>query len=328
MEYDALLFGNGLTLCFLEQIAPVLKEFGCSHDVYIDSFIESFIKSELSPRESNDLHKIFKDGFKYSYDFVKDCIVSFFEEYKADFERPWGELLTNPRLFSKCDQYKVVLDCLPVFYNYWYCNLIGLMNHFDCSSYIDRYTASVEEYLSPRARVFTTNFDMFFDGLKPEHIHGRFKEGFKVYSDLAFHWKSSNDFVFPFIWAPSEVGKMRMIKEISKLPNHNKFYDFSFFYADVYADNLLIYGIGFPLAGYMKGLDLFSKKYETFSFGSCIDDHILVRLKRLLCETKTIKKITFAYYNEAEENHYKKIINDYGLPNAVLRESSDFCFHI
>ena len=58
-----------------------------------------------------------------------------------------------------------------------------------------------------------------------------------------------------------------------------------------------------------------TKKYKYYTFGSCIDDHIILRLK-IMQETGFLGKITFAYYEESSKIHDQKIISDYELPNV------------
>lgn len=322
MIYDAILFGNGLTLCYQNKIkTKIPPEY--SHDLFIDDFVNAIIDGHLTKREESNLHKLFKDGFIYSYDHVFNDFSKFRKEYNLNYEWTWGKLLTSPDDYAK---YKTIMDCMPVIYNYWYSNLLSLIeNKLNITYTKINFSNSLRSYLSNNSHVFTTNFDGFFDSLNPQHIHGHFVDDCSYYRDLIWYKISQDRFYYPFIWAPAEVGKMHMIEKFKHIPDHDKYYNFSFFHNPIKSKKFLIFGMSFAKAGYMEGMEEYDDKYKKYSFGSCIDDHIINRLK-ILQDQGSIISISFAYHSESDKKHYEKIIKDFKLENASVFPSS--CFNL
>ena len=324
MAYDAILFGNGLTLCYQNQMKSKIPG-QYYHCLFIENFIDAFLEDRLTVREENKLRKMFKEGYKYSYSFVQQELSNFRKSFGVNYEWIWGKLLTSPSDFKK---HKTVLDCMPILFNLWYSNLKTLIeDRLELGNTANTFACSLQKYLTNSARIITTNFDGFLDSLNPEHIHGQFVNDCSCYKDLCWYKTSYSTFFFPFIWAPSEVGKMRMIEQITHIEGHERYFNFSFFHNSVNAENMLVFGLSFAKAGYMEGLETFDSKYMKNSFGSCIDDHILTRLK-VLQEKKEVGSITFAYYREADRRHYERLISDYGLVNSRVLPSSSFDLRI
>ena len=116
---------------------------------------------------------------------------------------------------------------------------------------------------------------------------------------------------------------MNMIKKFKQIKTHEKYFNFDFFHQPFRATNMLIFGMSFTRAGYMERLEEYDIKYRKNKFGTCIDDHIIERLKSLQ-ESESLGKITFAYYDESSKSHYENIISDYGLQNADVISSTCF----
>lgn len=323
MEFDAILFGNGLTLNYQNQVMKMIPE-KYIHSLYFETYVNAIVNDSISKREKNNLKKIFKDKYRYSYDVLVSELVAFNNTFKNGYEYTWGKLLTTPNSFSK---YEILFDCVPVLYNLWYCNLKSLLNCLELRNTSIVFANSIKKHLKKGGRIFTTNFDGFFDSINPEHIHGHFIENFSNYRDLCWHTITDDDFYYPFIWAPSDVAKIKMIEEYSVIDNNTKHFNFSFFHKPFHANTVLIYGISFAKAGYMNGLEKYNQKYKSFNFGTCIDDHIILRLKTLQ-ESTLIGQIIFSYYDEQSKHHYEKIIEDYGLKKASVIPTNDLLFSI
>lgn len=319
MEFDAILFGNGLTLCYQKQIQSLIP-YKYKHALYFDDYVEAIINNSITPREKNNLMKMFKPKYNYSFEIILMELKKVKEEFSKGFEWTWGKLLTDPSHFA---DYKVTIDCLPVIYNLWYCNLKSLISFLGIQGTEITFAQSLRQYLCDGGRIFTTNFDGFFDSLNPEHIHGHFVEGLSTYRDLIWYKSTNDEFYYPFIWAPAEVGKMNMIEKFKQISSHSKYYNFDFFHYPIRANNILIFGMSFTRAGYMERLEEYDIKYRKNKFGTCIDDHIIERLKSLQ-ESESLGKITFAYYDESSKSHYENIISDYGLQNADVISSTYF----
>jgi hypothetical protein len=319
MEFDAVLFGNGLTLCYQKQIQSLIPE-KYKHALYFDDYIEAIMNNSTTPREKNMLLKMFKPGYNYSFDLILKELRKAKEEFGRGFEWTWGKLITDPSHFA---DYKVIVDCLPILYNLWYCNLQSLINFLGIQGTQTTFAQSLRQYLQKDGRIFTTNFDGFFDVLCPEHIHGHFVKNLSNYRDLIWHKTSSDEFYYPFIWAPAEVGKMDMIEKFEQIMSNREYFNFDFFHHQFRAHNMLIFGMGFSRAGYMEGLEEYDSKYGRYSFGSCIDDHIIIRLQHLQ-KSGFLGKVSFAYYDELSQRHYQKIISDYELQDADVIPSSCF----
>lgn len=66
MEFGAVLFGNGLTLCYQKQIQSLIPD-KYKHALYFDDYIEAIMNNSTNPREKNMLLKMFKPGYNYSF---------------------------------------------------------------------------------------------------------------------------------------------------------------------------------------------------------------------------------------------------------------------
>lgn len=326
-KYDGFLFGNGLSLNLLNQLmtcVPSEKYYLMS----VDSFLKALINRDLSEREQR---KVFKLLYKKqstenlkSYRKMQNAISRYYLKHDANIEYHLGvDLFQN----DDCGyDYELIKTIFPFLYNIWHDILVEFIKFMGLDKRIKSFIASVNEHLQYDKYVFTTNFDRFFDDLCPEHLHGKFVLPFVKMDDLIFERIDKKSFMYKCIWGWNGVGKLYFINQYSTKQGYDQFFDFNFFFdSNIHMKNLLIYGLGFQKAGYMKKLSGEISKYKSVNIGGIVDEHILIRLQGLQTQ-KQLEYVTFTYYADSELKHFQELVDYYEIKRVIYKKSSEFVF--
>lgn len=325
VKYDAILYGNGLTLNLQTQLQQVIQTPNI-YRLFFNDFMKAFIDGEISFREKNELSKTFLKRMlqikptESSYDALRHVVGRVVEENGFDYEQILGELLiSNTKNSSQSVEVNTVY---PFFYNYWHNNLFGWINNQFDEPFFKNYCNSIQQVLSDNRHIFTTNFDRFTDYLKPKHLHGVFSDILQTETDLFFcQFRDNGDSFYKFLWGHNGIGKRNFMTQIQKHAGYGKYYDFSLFDDNqLLFSNMLIYGIGFKKSAYHLN-------WDTLKDGFIIDDHILRQLQVMQSE-KRLEAITFAYFSPDDKKHYENIVRLYTLKNVKYIPTEDFKFSI
>lgn len=329
-KYDAFLFGNGLTINLLHQ----LKEYIPKEKHYllsIDSFLKEYISDSLNTQEQNKINILFRGksaAETYSINKkLRNELSKFYDTGNGNIEYRFGVGLF---IKNKLDySYDLIQSIFPVLYNIWFNVLYNYLEYSKLVIKISLFNKSIVEILD-RPKFITTNFDLFFDELNPDYIHGKFIKNIKKYSDIILEYndESMNTYNFKTCWGHSGIGKGENLYKYFLKHKYTDFFDFDFlFNPNISFDNILIYGMSFHKAGYLKDMEKFDNKYSRPQIGGVIDEHILFRLSALQKKNQ-LTNITFAFYNETTDlEHYKNLLNLYNLENVQFINASEFDFH-
>ena len=325
MKYDGILFGNGLTINLLQQLkASVAPE--KYYLLEIDSFIKRWMDDKVSPREERLVYRAFygNDCNKQKfYQNIKNKFKSYYSIYNADVEYVMGKLL-----FVE-SPYKDVLQCYPILYNIWHIILFDYLLHINCGSYIKHFYETVKTYTGNPQYIWTTNFDLFGESIKPEHLHGRFLTEIKQYADIILEFTNEGkNYYYKYIWGHNGIGKMNNIDEIKKCTNYESYFEFDFFFSNKFKmDKMLIYGMGFRKSGFVEALTKEYPEYETAKFGAIIDEHILARIGGMQ-NLGMLKCVDVAYYNEREKEHIENAMKEAKVKEYNMIGCQEFEFSI
>ncbi|QRN82407.1 hypothetical protein JR338_08185 [Chloroflexota bacterium] len=329
-EYDGLLFGNGLSLNLISQLQPLIKP-DKHYLLHIDGFLKAFITNQLSPREESLIFKLF-------YDKKDTTNLLFFKKLKETFKQYYTahdsniEYWFGADLFTKeeeCDyDYPTIRTSFPFLYNIWHEIMVDYLTYLNFTQKLENFEESIKSFVRRDARIFTTNFDRLFEGLKPDHIHGSFVKGIKKKEELIFTLRSNKTFDYKCLWGWNGIGKLEEISKIRKIPGYDTFFDFDFFFDEnLSLRNLLVYGVGFQISGYEERLSASIPKYKEPTIGGIVDEHLFIRLNGMQNQ-RQLKKITFAYYSDSDLRHYEYLSDYFGLSDVDFIKSSSLLFSI
>lgn len=329
MNYDALLFGNGLTLNLLYQLKPYIPE--NKHYLFsINTFLQHWINGSLTPREENRIYSAIygnQKNMQKKIELIKKELVLPVEKYSSDLEYFLGDTLFDSSEEAK--SLKNIKTVFPTLYNIWYIVLMEYLQYQNCDSKIQNYYNQVSQMTGNPQYIWTTNFDLFGESLHPEHLHGRFVQSLKHYKDVIFHtFNHEEEFYFKYIWGHNGIGKLNLINQLQSFSDYSKFFDFGFFFDDdIKISNMLIYGMGFKNSGYIQQLKSAYSRYNKPAFGGIIDEHILLRIKGLQ-DTEKLEHLDVTYFNENERTHLQEVLNECQIKNYRLIKCQNFNFHI
>lgn len=327
--FDGFLFGSGLTINLLHQLQayiPPKKHYLLN----IDDFLKSFIGDKLNQREERRIYCLFYSNGsaenRKNFHRLKNTIAKYYEAHNANIEYYLGVDLFQE---EKCGySYYDVTTNFPFLYNIWHEILLEYLYYLGLDERIMTFVHNIGKYLDDKRRIFTTNFDMLAEELKPEHLHGIFVRPYRHYNDLIFRIIDDSQFLYKCIWGWNGIGKRKNFDKYKRSSGHEKFFSFDFFYSvDFHIENLLIYGLGFQKSGYMEAMADSMPKYKELSVGGIIDEHILLRLNELQ-NRHQLKHITFSYYSEDELKHYQELVEYFSLEQIDYVKSSEFIFSI
>jgi hypothetical protein len=261
---------------------------------------------------------------------IKDLKETFNQYYKTHDSNI--EYWLGADLFTKEDtceyDYPTITTFFPFLYNIWHEIMLDYLSYLGLTEKLESFEKSIMPFLEKDATIFTTNFDRLFEGLHPKHMHGSFVKDFKKLEELVFTVRSKEIFDYKCLWGWNGIGKLCEIHEIKKHPGYEKYFDFDFFFEkNLNMRNLLIYGIGFQISGYMNELSASMPKYNEPSVGGIVDEHILMRLQGMQNQGQ-LECITFAYYSDDAFQHYKKLSQLFGLSDVDYIKSSSLSFSI
>lgn len=323
MNYDGVMFGNGMSLNLLQQLKPLVPK-DKQYLLDVNEFLKSWIEGKISQREERifytSLYGNKKDRRKF-FGLLKENVTSYYGTYDADIEYTLGMLL------FKESEHKDMIRLFPAIYNIWHIILCDYLKYLNLGSNIAKFYESVVYILgNPRYR-WTTNFDLFGESINPEHIHGRFLIKMKAYEDVIYK-KINNgaNYYFKYIWGHNGNGKSNNIQQLTKYGDYMDFFDFDFFYNDfIRMDKMLIYGMGFKKSGFTVDLRVAYPKYNKAVSGAIIDEHVLERIK-VLQDLKMLNQVDITYFNNEEERHLEEVMEAVAIKKYDLIKCRDFAF--
>lgn len=329
MNYDALLFGNGLTLNLLYQLKPYVPQ--NKHYLFsINTLLQKWINGNVSPREENMLYTAIygsQKNMQKELEYIKRELKLPVEKYSSDLEYFLGETLFDTSDAAK--SLKSIKVLYPALYNIWYIILMEYLQYQNCNSRIHSYYEQVKQLTGSPRYIWTTNFDLFAESIQPEHLHGRFTKSMKRYRDIIFHsYNKDTEFYFKYVWGHNGIGKLNLIKQLCSYSDYPAFFDFNFFFNDnIKISNMLIYGMSFKNAGYIQQLKSVYPKYNKPAFGGIIDEHILLRIKGLQ-DNKNLSHLDVTYFDDNEQVHLQEVLDECQIKNYQLIKCTNFNFHI
>ncbi|GKX66890.1 hypothetical protein [Inconstantimicrobium mannanitabidum] len=331
-EFDAIIFGNGMTLNLFEQ----LRKYVSDEKLYlfnIDEFIKKFISNKLTFKEEQYIEKIFYkkksiENTKY-FNEMKDIFRQYYLQNNSNIEKILGK-----DCFKSINEVsydiKVIKDIFPVLYNIWFNEVYRYIIDNNLEGYIETFYNSVKSVLNTNNNIYTTNFDYLSDKyVETKHIHGKFLESIINYEDVVLYMKNIGEYYYKFVWGPNGASKGIMLKEFYDRKIYDKYFDFSFLFGDIKIDNLLIYGLSFQRSGYIEeGFLKAYSKYKNDKFeGTIIDEHLLWRIVALQNLNK-LKTVTVSYFSEKEKDYFIRIFEYYKITNINFMHTSKFDFKI
>jgi hypothetical protein len=328
-KFDAILFGNGMTLNLLKQLKPYI----CEEKRYllnINDFLKKMIGNQISVRENqrifNVLYRNNSPDNNKNYSKLKNELRRYYLDNNANIEKILGQDLFLETNYDK----GLMKGIFPLLYNIWFDLAYEYLIYSRLENYMKNFYDSVKQVLKNDCVIYTTNFDYLADNyLEVNHLHGSFVNGIKKYDDSILIMKNDKEFLFKYIWGWNGVGKLNLINEIKRAKHFEKYFDFRFFDECFRMDSLLIYGIGFQRSGYITNdfIKAYPKYENNLTIGTVIDEHLLVRIKTLQ-KLKQLDNIIVSYYSEEEKDYLKVLFNEYGIKNLGFAKSSEFAFSI
>lgn len=331
-KFDAIIFGNGMTLNLFEQ----LKEHVPNEKLYlfnIDEFLKRLISNKLPFKEEQYIEKIFykKKSIENTRYFseLKDVLRQYYLKNNANIEKILGRDLFK----AEGDVgYNIgaIKGIFPALYNIWFNVLYKYIMESNLEKYIGSFYNCVKLLLCHDNDIYTTNFDLLSDKyMNTKHIHGRFLEQFSHYYDVKLCMKSKGEFNYKFIWGYNGLGKAETLYEFHKNKSYDKYFDTSILFEEIAINNLLIYGLSFQRAGYINDdfLGVFPKYKDDNFEGTVIDEHLLWRIAALQNLNK-LKTVTVSYYSEKEKDYFMTIFEYYKIKNVRFVQAQQFDFKI
>ncbi len=190
-KYDGLLFGNGMSLNLLQQLRKYIPV-GKQYLLDVNSFLKCWINGEITKREERIFYNSLYGNKSNKWDFfekLKNEMKLYYKQYNADIEYVTGVLL------FKESEFKDMLIFFPAFYNIWNIILMEYLKYLNLLPVIENYYESAKIILGNPKYIYTTNFDLFAETIKPEHIHGRFLVHLKKYEDVIYKIIDENSFI-------------------------------------------------------------------------------------------------------------------------------------
>lgn len=325
MNYDGVMFGNGMSLNLLQQLKSLVPK-DKQYLLDTNDFLKCWIKGKVSQREEKifytSLYGNKKDKWKF-FELLKDKVALYYETYDADIEYTLGALLL------KESEYKEIILFFPAIYNIWYIILSDYLNYLDLKPMFINFYESVKQITGNPRYIWTTNFDLFGESINPEHIHGRFLAKIKAYEDIVYKMINNGaNYYFKYIWGHNGIGKLNNIQQLMKFDDYRDFFDFNFFFDNnIRIDKMLIYGMGFKKSGFTEDLKMAYPKYNKAAFGAIIDEHILMRINSMQ-NLGILNQVYITYFNDEEKRHLEEVMEAVMIKNYCLIKCQDFGFSI
>ena len=326
MKYDALLFGNGLTLNLLGQIKrkiPSDKHYLLSFDMFMHAFLSDTLPKAEERSIFFKFYKIRSNQNLRMFEKIKDILRQYYLLCDGNIEKHFGLAeLQTPTNYD----YPSIKSLMPALYNIWFSFLNDLLVKTRQQKHLDKFYESVRSVLTDDAKYFTTNFDLFADKiLNPDHLHGSFVEDFRHFYDCKWIDEGS-EYMMRYLWGWNGIGKWKCIYDYATVQGVEDVYDWAFFTIPQTFTNVLIYGMSFQCAGWVtEDFKSAMPKYEKPKLGAIIDEHILLRLDILQNQNRELS-ITFAYYSDQELEYYRDLVEEINLKNVSFIRSNQFLF--
>lgn len=202
MLFDGLIFGNGLSLNLLNTLkglAPKNKRYLFS----FDTFYTYFVKNKLSYNEEKRIFNLYYEKKNLYYEKQFMDLREKFKEYSLirndNFEYWLGYDLFIDDTKLKYDR-KTLKKFIPSFYNIWHEILYDYIKYINLEPNIVIFNNSILSVLCNKDKIFTTNFDRYFDLLNPKHLHGSFIKNIKERKELKYRDINPSEFYLKNIW--------------------------------------------------------------------------------------------------------------------------------
>jgi len=311
-KYDSILYGNGLTLGVFNQISK-LRDFPLIK--YLDStdFFLDLIEMDNHKKIKNDYFKCFDDVTPEVIEEHKR-IFEIFIENEDDIRNLGFERWVSLKLFDSGFCLKRVKELICFIYNYWFSVVYReFLNDRRVKQYIAEVSGKILDLLKDDSKIYTTNFDTLLDeGLKVQHIHGKFENIISSFLDIILVLEDLNteNFEYKYLFGTNGYEKLNRIGLINKRVEYSS-YNLDFFYDDSLSlGHLLIYGLAFGKAECIS--DEFIRKYPQHSnlfLTNSVDGHILTKLL-MRYQNKQLHKVTIAWYSDEDKKNYKELFKN------------------
>lgn len=246
----------------------------------------------------------------------------YYKQYNADIEYVTGVLL------FKESEFKDMLTFFPAFYNIWNIILMEYLKYLNLLLVIENYYESAKNILGNPKYIWTTNFDLFAETIKPEHIHGRFLVHLKKYEDVIYKIIDENSFYFKYIWGHNGIGKLTYINQLRSYSDYDNYFDLDFFFdKNIKMNSMLIYGMGFKKSGFIEELSTLKPIYKKPVISAVIDEHILMRINAML-SSGILNHVDITYFDENEKKHIKEVLEEADIKDYQLINCHEFDFVI
>jgi hypothetical protein len=325
-NYDTLIFGNGMTINLLGQlkgIIPIENHYLLSFNEFMIAFINDRLPQLYDEHIYRVLYKQNNKGYQSKYKFIKTEFKKFYNNGETNFEYYIGKNIFDKQI-ELSDTY--IRSLYPALFNIW----LDILYNYISINYkpqISCFYKSVKDSLNCK-NYLSTNFDYLADRyINVEHLHGKMKK-IGMFNDVVLKMDKKNTY-YKTVWGHNGIGKLNTIIEYAKEKNCSAYFDFDFFLNDKNYNNVLIYGMSFQRAGYITD-DFISEfpDYENSNYiGTCIDDHIVIRLKALQ-DMNLVNKVSVCYHNETSYEHLNGLFIESGIKNLDFIKSSEFNYNI
>lgn len=149
MQYDALLYGNGLTLHCLNQIKQYIPN-NKQYLLNINNYMQAFVNSTLSPREEKRITCFFewqpRERDKYLSK-VKSLFRAYMSKRDANIEYWFGQDIKR-----KDEAFSQIKSLYPAMYYLWHETLMDCLVYHELTPYLKTFSESVRAVLNPMPR--------------------------------------------------------------------------------------------------------------------------------------------------------------------------------
>lgn len=330
-KYDMFLFGNGLTLELFSQLNNYVDT-EYQYLLKFDDFLQKYIFNDLQSIHQNRINKFLSKGSNIDIDkknfILRNEFGKYYNKFNCDFEYNLCYGYFRKEIIEY--DFDIVQNYFPVFYNLWHNMVYEYFENTKILKQIQRFNQSIQKILNYPTNIYTTNFDLYFESLKPKHIHGKFIKNLNKIDNIILevinHSKSKID--YKTIWGYNGYGKYGILKTCYDRNKYSNLFAYDFLFdSNLKFNNIIIYGLSFSLSAVPeKNPDKLG--YESLPFKHLVNDnHILFTI----CDKQKHNEnliITFAYYDEKQKEHFEKITQSFNLKNVNYIHSSEFKFTI
>ena len=150
----------------------------------------------------------------------------YYLKYDANIEYVLGATLFKEAEFD----YAGIKGIFPAIYNIWHIILMDYLDYLGLKPKIENFYSSVKDGIGNPQYIWTTNFDLFGESIKPKHVHGRFLAEIRRYDNVIYKtFNNGKEYYFKYIWGHNGIGKYNAIQQLKQYSDWNLFFDFDYF---------------------------------------------------------------------------------------------------